>query len=116
MLKKTAFRRKVHCVEIMRNYGTQSRQHEDLLGLGRHTELAGERAARVLPAVFALAEGCVEALAADSQRAEALADVSSTEEEDTPAPVLSDRQVSSPCALSSSPRLLTIVVAQMAVP
>lgn len=79
------------------------------MGLGRHTELAGERAARVLPAVFALAEGCVEALAADSQRAEALADVSSTEAEDTLAPVLSDRQVSSPCALFPPPWLLSIV-------
>ncbi|EIE22426.1 hypothetical protein COCSUDRAFT_42735 [Coccomyxa subellipsoidea C-169] len=60
-----------------------------------HTELAGERAARVLPAVFALAEGCVEALAADSMRAEAYTDVSA-KDDDMVAPVLSDRQASDP--------------------
>ncbi len=63
--------------------------------MGRHTELAGERAARVLPAVFALAEGCVEALAADSMHAEAYTDVSA-EDDDMVAPVLSDRQASHP--------------------
>lgn len=31
------------------------------------TEEAGERAARVLPACFALLEACIEALAADTQ-------------------------------------------------
>ncbi|BDA43419.1 probable neurochondrin at N-terminal half [Coccomyxa sp. Obi] len=54
------------------------------------TELAGERAARVLPAVFALAEGCVEALATDSMRAEAMTDASAADL-DMPEPVLSDR-------------------------
>ncbi|CAL8468607.1 g8147 [Coccomyxa elongata] len=54
------------------------------------TELARERAARVLPAVFALAEGCVEALAADSMRTEAKTDVSAAHV-DMPEPVLSDR-------------------------
>ncbi len=46
----------------------------------------------MLPAVFALAESCVEALATDSMRAEAKTDVSGAHV-DTPEPVLSDRQV-----------------------
>lgn len=42
--------------------------------LCRGTELAGDRASRVLAAVFLLIEGCVEALATDAARADALAD------------------------------------------
>ncbi|PRW45088.1 Neurochondrin family isoform 2 [Chlorella sorokiniana] len=38
------------------------------------TEAAGARAARVLPACFALLEACIESLAADTQRAEAMVD------------------------------------------
>ncbi len=68
------------------------------MGPCRQTELAGDRAARVLPAVFALAEGCVEALAADSMRAEAVTDVSG--DTDTPEPVLSDRQASQSTAIA----------------
>lgn len=52
---------------------------------GRETELAGDRAARVLPSVFALAEGCVSALATDSANSE-----------DGLPQVLSDRQRPSP--------------------
>ena len=40
----------------------------------RQTEQAGERAMRILPVVFALAEMCVDALAVDTACAEAAGD------------------------------------------
>lgn len=58
-------------------------------------ERAGERAARVLPAAFALAEACLEALGADSAAGEALADGEAAQ--DAPLPVLSQR-----CALCAA--------------
>ena len=58
--------------------------------LHRHTERAGERAARVLPAVFAVAETCIEALAVDTARAEG-ADEDADDAGVDGMPVLSDR-------------------------
>jgi hypothetical protein len=55
-----------------------------------NSELAGERAARVLPAVFAVAEGCVEALAADAARSDAVVDKDTADHSGLP-PVLPDR-------------------------
>ena len=58
--------------------------------LYRHTERAGERAERVLPAVFLVAETCIEALAIDTARAEA-ADKDPDDTGIDSMPVLSDR-------------------------
>lgn len=58
----------------------------------RHIERAGERAARVLPAVFTAAEMCIEALAIDTARAEAVEDEDADDRSADTMPVLSDRQ------------------------
>ena len=70
------------------------------LCLHRHTERAGERAARVLPAAFDVAETCIEALAIDTGRAEAADEEAKVEDRgiDTML-VLSDRQANPPAKL-----------------
>ena len=58
----------------------------------RHTERAGERAARVLPAMFTAAEACIEALAIDTARADAAEGKDADDSSADAMPVLSDRQ------------------------
>ena len=56
----------------------------------RQTEQAGDRAMRILPAMFALVENCVEALAVDTACAEDAGD-GDNDEDGASLPVLSER-------------------------